>query len=178
MRKKLNTAHLAVIIVLMFVAFFIANNNQFIKIMNQNTDKTLPDINFNSSTEYIYGYLDDIGPAGRQAYRDFLLVIDMIFPVVYSTLSFFVLLFIQQRINDSGRITKTLVYFPFLCGCFDIIENIHILVLLRKYPDILDLTARSLSLVTSVKAVSVIIFFSIFICFIIMAVVERNKDSV
>ena len=171
MRRRLSLVHLAVILVLLFAAFFIANNNSFIEIIKQKANFTLPDMAFLYSNEYFYDYLNQLEASGREAYLQFYYFIDFIFPVVYSVLGYLVFTFFLQRIKP-GFLHK-LAFIAFLSGLLDIIENVLNIILIKNFPDTLNFISKLSSLLTTLKIISGVIF--IILLFYTVAIFVLSK---
>lgn len=103
------------------------------------------------TVDAIYKRLSDYGEEGRKEYAFRNVTVDILLPL--SLLPFlFLLMFNATRslqINRSLRVL--LLSLPVVYVVFDIAENADVLVLLHNYPRRMDVLARVLPYVTSVK---------------------------
>lgn len=101
--------------------------------------------------EQVYALLTSFGDEGRQAYRQFAMTSDLLYPVVYGLFFCLLISWLFRRGLVPGSPWHRLNVLPMGAWVFDWLENIHIVALLSQYPDTLPTVARMASLCTSVK---------------------------
>lgn len=104
-----------------------------------------------------------IGIEGMLRYKYFL-IIDTTYILFYTSLLFFLLGFLLNKAGRLGIKVHYLIWFPLLVGCLDLIENVNILILLNRFPDISEIYANFSSIITSAKWYSVSVLAGIIIC--------------
>jgi hypothetical protein len=163
--KQLKYIHLIGTLAIVIVAFYFANNNSYVKIIQKQTPLVVLDMHLNNNVQYVYRFLHALGEIGREAYHNFIIRIDFIFPVIYSSSFFLILLFLKQRIKRK-KVWNGFVFFPFVCGLSDWIENSFILQVLKEYPHVQNGTSMALNIAVWSKAISGLLIFIIFLYFI------------
>lgn len=93
---------------------------------------------------------------GLTVYIFILRKIDMIFPVIYALLFFFILIAQTKRLNNK---TLYLAFVPFIAMIFDYLENFSILKLITQYPNLSLKQVQLASTFTQLKWVCILITF-------------------
>lgn len=118
---------------------FILFPNFFLK--GQNVK--LLDLQFAYTPQKAYQLIENYGEAVRKSYIIGELTIDLIYPIVYSTILSFIIFFIYKH--------QKIAIFPFLILITDYLENFGIVTLLYKYPQKLISVACITSFFSTLK---------------------------
>ncbi len=86
------------------------------------------------SAQKAYAALDALQPAGRAEYLGFLLLVDSVFPLVYSAALAILLTVVFRSAFRAGQRVHKLALVPLAIGAFDYLENLAIITLLLRYP--------------------------------------------
>ena len=106
------------------------------------------DLRFSYNEEIVKQSFVLIGEDGRQLYFFSALIIDTIYPLLYVSL-FIVAYFKLFRKN------AFLFIFPLMAGLFDILENIHVSLLLSNFPTLSSQNIFYSSTSTSIKWIAI-----------------------
>ena len=117
------------------------------------------DLYFSYSPDQVYTYLATLGAQGRENYTRMLLTSDMAFPVIYSLALSTALLLVLRKLLPLG--SAWLCLFPFLIVIADWLENLSLVMIMRKFPEQSDKIVAFASAFTSMKWVLVILTGSI-----------------
>ncbi len=109
------------------------------------------DAHLSYTPQQAYQALEAYGPSGRAQYSRAILLLDIIFPVIYTLLlSLLIARGLVHAFPASPRI-QLLALLPFAAVLFDWLENASILVLLASFPRRLDGLAAAAGVFTSLK---------------------------
>jgi hypothetical protein len=92
------------------------------------------DMQFNYSPGWVYSVLTNYGEEGRQVYGYLLVLLDFIFPLIYSLLLASGLSAILRRLLPEGSGWQKLSLLGLVPGMMDWLENLSILSLILNYP--------------------------------------------
>lgn len=120
-----------IVIITFFATLFIMRvfEPHFQALSNQT--KTL-DMRFNYNSIEAYNLLDTLGTQGRHTYINILLI-DFIFIASFALLQNFILKYIMGE-KLLGTKLRRLLLISYLRGASDIIEDIFILIIIKRYP--------------------------------------------
>lgn len=105
------------------------------------------------SPDYLFKLLETLGQKGRNAYTN-LLLLDLIFPLVYTAFFSLTNLTLHQRETFITKLGKIAFILPLLGGLFDYAENFSLLILRKNFPNQFNLLAILSSLSTPLKTIA------------------------
>lgn len=88
----------------------------------------------------VFHLFSQLGANGRDAYRFFIIFIDMLYPLVYGFWFYLSLTFLLKKIFLNNSKFLSLRFIPFGIVLFDYIENSNILYLLNTFPQISEVS--------------------------------------
>ncbi len=112
--------------------------------------------------------LDGYGEAGRRAYAWASLTLDTLLPAAYASF----LAGLIYRFRPTERMWR-LAWLPPAAGVIDLGENIQIVLMLMRYPDISAVQVASASLFTMLKGYAILICLMLAISLAVVAVGRR-----
>jgi hypothetical protein len=137
------------IALVVFMAAALPGSMKRMKAVSSNTAGL--DTHFFYTPEKAYSMVASYGDAGRILYRNGLLTIDIIIPILYTLfLSLFISWLFQRGFKPTSTMQKMNVL-PFGVGFFDVLENIGIVTMLSVYPARSPIVAWLSSICTMTK---------------------------
>ncbi len=118
-------------------------------------DQTLIDTNFAYSADDLYRLLGNYGESGRSAYRDYLIQIDFWYGTLSGLAFASVLLAVSRSLRRLGGLFLALTLLPVLMTLFDYAEDVALLLVVGRFPDVVIPLASLASLLTSAKLILV-----------------------
>lgn len=109
------------------------------------------DIQIGLTVDSVITFLDSIGPEGRNYYFWNELTLDMLFPLVYSIAYTLLLVELIKVCHLQVNAIKYVALLPLGIGISDIIENIHILIVIHQYPSLSETHIQTLSIANMLK---------------------------
>ncbi len=94
-----------------------------------------PDTTFGYTPQELYGIFDAMTSNGRPLYAFMEGTVDMVFPIVYGALFFFLLIYTLTRKARLKSILSYLICLPLLAIGFDYVENINLIQLANSFPE-------------------------------------------
>jgi len=121
-----------ILIDVLFVAVLLKNAEEK---MNAMAGKIIGpiDLTFGFNPRRTLRMIEDYGDAARDYYMSVELTIDLAYPLVYAFLFAVAITLIYRRLL--GGPVRYLNVLPFIAMCFDYLENIAIVFLLKNYPE-------------------------------------------
>lgn len=117
---------------------------------------------------YVRSLFSALGEAGRNFYLTVQLPLDLVYPGLFGISYALLLAYLLKKLGKLQSRYFYLVYLPLLGGFFDYLENIGILTLLTRYPDLTNGLVQVTSFFTVSKSViSSLFFVSLFILLLI-----------
>ena len=104
--------------------------------------------------------LDAIGPDGQNIYILSSLILDTLYPILYTSL------FIGAYVK-LYKSSQLILFLPLTAFSFDILENLQITRLILNFPNIDETNVYFSSMTTSLKWIAIVITISVLICGII-----------
>ena len=130
------------------------------KVMNfSNGMKLLDMMPAGYDTEYVNSLFSTLGEEGRDAYLYNQIPVDMIYPLLFGITYCLVLAYFLKKLNKLNTSFFYLSLLPLVAGISDYMENIGILTMLIRYPDISILLVSLTNIFTILKSVSTTIYF-------------------
>ena len=108
------------------------------------------DLTVNYSPGYVYQLMDDLGEAGREAYRRFVLF-DMVYIPIYVAFLGVGLNLFMRELGLTGSRLYAWRLLPVYAGIADFGEEISLLAVLANYPDRLEGVVEFMNLFTLAK---------------------------
>ena len=108
--------------------------------------------------------LNTIGPDGRSVYVLSSLILDTLYPILYTSL---ILGAYVKLFKSSGVI----LFIPLIAFSFDILENLQITRLILNFPNVNEIHVTLASMTTSLKWIAIIITISV----LIYGIIKKRK---
>lgn len=96
--------------------------------------------------------LDSLGPEGRDAYLFPQLALDFVYPGLFAVCYSLMLTWVFAKRFPSGSRIFYLAILPVFAGLFDYVENLLIIRMIMKFPDISEGSAAAASIATVLKS--------------------------
>jgi hypothetical protein len=105
---------LIVLLVLFIISFYIIMGDYIgsAKLIEITGGVGVIDLEFAYSQEFVYSTLEAQGELGRAFYKDILIHLDFIFPLVYSLLFTSTIVFVYNKLTDKKKLLTKLMVFP------------------------------------------------------------------
>ncbi len=129
------------------------------------------DERFSYTQSDVLSTLETLGKEGREKYSFISGVIDMVYPIIYGSLLYLLLL---KLINDNSKI-KWISMTPIIGALFDYLENFSVLYLISVYPNISASQALFSSFCTSMKWTLIAITLLFIISLIIFNLMKSRR---
>ncbi|NBA84676.1 hypothetical protein GVN16_02835 [Emticicia sp. CRIBPO] len=104
--------------------------------------KGLMDLSVGFTPDRGYEIIDSYGAEGRKSYLLGEIIIDVIYPIIYSIAFTLLVSFIFKKAFSPGQWIYKLNFLPLFCALFDFIENAGIVRMLTVFPARADLAAQ------------------------------------
>lgn len=129
--------------------------------------------------EYVKNLFDALGQQGREAYLNYQIPLDMIYPALFAISYCLVLGFFLNKLDKLKTPFLFLCLLPFAAGAMDYAENIGIISMLRDYPSISSNTVTITSCFSLLKCICTTIYFLILISSLVLLGIKtlRNKKE-
>jgi uncharacterized membrane protein len=147
------------------------------KLMEITSGVGVIDMEFAYTQEFVYNTLQAQGEAGRLFYKNLLIRLDFIFPLVNALFFTSIVMFVYKKITNNKKLLTRLAIFPFMIMLFDYLENIFELILLNNYPTQLATIVKLGSLATSCKILAIGSSTIIIIVGIVIIVINKIKTK-
>jgi uncharacterized membrane protein len=128
---------------------------------------TILDVTLGYTVDDVQTFFAVMGTEGGEIYRFLSGRIDMIYPVVYALLLFFIIISLTKRFKNSKWMLLSLI--PIVAAIFDFVENISIAELQLQFPNLSSSKVAFASTMTSLKWGSV--FLAVF-CVITLSLIQ------
>jgi len=128
-------------------------------------------------TEYVNSLFSKLGEAGRNAYMYNQIPVDMIYPLLFGITYCLVLAYFLKKLNKLNNPFFYLCLLPIVTGISDYMENIGILTMLIRYPDVSVLLVSITNFFTIIKSVSTTIYFIALLVIIIIFGIKAIRSK-
>ncbi|NRD23604.1 hypothetical protein HNV10_10155 [Winogradskyella litoriviva] len=127
---------------------------------------------------YVNELFTSLGENGRLTYLTNQIPVDMIYPLLFG-LSYGLLLgYFLKKLNKLNSQYMYLCLIPIIAGIADYLENIGIIIMLKSYPDLIEISVKTTSLFSLIKSISTTAFFVILIIVLtILGLKTINKTN-
>jgi hypothetical protein len=125
-------------------------------LMDATGGRKILDMQASGSADETYARLEAFGELGRELYLRAILTVDLFFPL--SVFAFLMLLahFVAERARLRGAMRAVLKLLPVAYVLLDFFENISVLLMLKHYPERLELLAGTVGYLTRGKRAAMI----------------------
>ncbi|APQ19044.1 hypothetical protein [Maribacter hydrothermalis] len=127
--------------------------------------------------EYVNNLFSTLGDNGRQTYLTTQIPVDMIYPFLFGISYAAVLAYFLKKLHKLNTTYLYLCLLPIIAGIADYIENIGIISMLNKYPNVTETTANITSTFSVIKSVSTSIYFLALLVVLFVLSIEWFKKS-
>jgi len=142
-----------------------------------NGNKILDMLPFGYSYAYVMQLFNELGIEGRNVYLNYQIPVDMIYPLLFGISYSLILAYFLQKINKLKTPYLILCLFPLIAASFDYFENLGIVLIILKFPNITKTTVILNSIFTIIKSTATSIYFiSLILVLIIFALKKVNKN--
>lgn len=117
--------------------------------------------------EYAYDFFDRQTDVGRAFYKQVIISLDFVFPLIYSVFFMSVILLLTKKMSINNKFLKKLYIIPILTGLLDYVENGLILSMINMYPKRLYNIAFISGIATGLKQ----FFFSLSLVIILLGLI-------
>lgn len=128
-----------------------------------NTFNMMP---FGYSSEYVMKLLITLGSEGRHAYLFHQIPLDLVFPFIFAFGNCLLVGYLLNRMNSLKGNLIYLCLLPVFASWFDYLENIGVMTLLLKYPNVSELVIQFSNFFSVTKSLLMNIFF--FVLFVML----------
>ena len=139
------------------------------------------DLAFGYHTQEAKQVLEAFGEEGRKTYFFVDSVIDIAYPIIYTLFNILLFGFFLRQFFPKGTKYQWINLVPLITMLFDFGENIHILRLIRQYPDLHSSTVLMASVLGMIKwilGISIMLFsVLLFIAWMIKKYIQRKTIS-
>jgi len=117
--------------------------------------------------------LNAMGEEGRKHYVKFHKHEDLAFPIVYGLFLAFTLFLLNRKRIQKRRLMYLIPAVPLLAMMADLVENHHIVLLIRQFPDLDNITVKIAAMANSIKWGSVSLSLIMIALFAVVNIVGR-----
>ena len=125
------------------------------------------DLQFSYNEDIVLKFLNEMGPDGRSIYVFSSLLLDTLYPILYTSL-------ILGAYVKLFKNSQVILILPLIAFSFDILENIQITMLNLNFPDINDTQVYLSSMATSAKWIAILVAFLV----LIYGIVKKKKKQI
>jgi hypothetical protein len=108
---------------------------------------------------YVASLFEVLGKDGRGAYLYNQLPVDMVYPFLFAVSSCLVIGYFLNKINKFKGFFVYLCFIPIFTAIFDYGENVGIILMLKTYPNSIDLLVKVSSAFSVLKSFSTVSYF-------------------
>lgn len=135
----------------------------------------LLDTFFALSADELYRILGAYGPEGRRIYGQYLLWVDLLYGTL-SGVTFAAILLAQSKgLDRLGGVLRAAALTPILMTVLDYVEDALLLLLLEHYPEVVIGLASMVSLVTSLKLITVYLSLLLIVGGFVWMILRRGR---
>lgn len=109
--------------------------------------------------DYVNELFTTLGEIGRDAYLYNQIPFDMVYPLLFALSYSLLLAFFLKKLNKLISPLFYFCYLPFIGGTADYLENIGIISLLKKFPEITPSGVKITNLFSQVKSAATSVYF-------------------
>lgn len=127
--------------------------------------------------QYVNTLLNTLGTEGRELYLYRQIPADMIYPALFGISYCILLLYFLKKLN---KLNSSLIYLsvlPLFGGFFDYLENIGIIIMLRRFPDLSENLVSMTNIFTIVKSFATTVYFMVLLITLVVWVFQFFKKK-
>jgi hypothetical protein len=117
---------------------------------------------------YVSQLFDALGETGRDTYLTNQLPVDMIYPLLFGLTYCLLSVYLLKKVNKLNTPYTYICIIPIIAGIADYLENFGIIVMLKSYPDLTAVTAKTTNYFSLLKSISTSVFFMSLIFILIL----------
>ncbi len=148
--SKFATGRSVLILALLYIPVQLSMIFIIFPIVSGYTPEKPLDMRFNYSVNEIYQLFSSLTEHGRNL-GTVVYLYDNLFAIIYSLFFTFLIIFLLKKASMENSFIFKFRYIPLLAGCFDILENISIIIMLHYYPRELTFIAGCANIFTISK---------------------------
>lgn len=118
--------------------------------------------------EYVKTLFDTLGEKGRNAYLFRQIPVDMIYPFLFGISNCLILAYFLKKLNKLSGLLFYLCFIPIVAGIADYVENVGIITMLMKYPNLSNGSVMITNIFSVIKSMSTTIYFVVLIIILII----------
>jgi hypothetical protein len=130
-----------------------------------NTFNIMP---FGYSSEYVMKLLFTLGVEGRHAYLFHQIPLDLIFPFIFAYGNCLLIGYLLNKINSLNGKLIYLSLLPVFASWFDYLENIGVMTMLLKYPNVSEFVIQITDFFSVTKSLLMNIFFVVLFAILVL----------
>lgn len=148
------------------------------RVMNYTGGMKIPDMmptGYNA--EYISTLLHTMGEQGRHYYLRTQIPLDFVYPLLFAVSLCLLLAFVIHKL---GRMSGPLFYIsfiPLLAGLSDYFENVGVITMIKKYPEIPESLVKITNVFSIIKSSSTTIAFTLLIILLFIWLIRKIQKS-
>ncbi len=117
---------------------------------------------------YVSELFNSLGEIGRETYLTNQIPVDMIYPLLFGLTYCLLLAYFLKKLNKLNTPFTYLCIIPIIAGIADYLENFGIIVMLKSYPDLTEIAAKTTNSFSVLKSISTSVFFIVLIIVLIL----------
>jgi len=120
--------------------------------------------------------LSALGATGRDVYLKVQLPLDFIYPALFALTYSLLIVWALQRYPYLSRKVRWLALLPILAGLFDYAENVGIIMMLTRFPELPEGLVRAASFFTVVKSACTTVYFIGLLLVLVFVLAKQIKS--
>ena len=122
--------------------------------------KTLDMIPLGYDSEYIKILFDTLGERGRSVYLYYQIPLDMIYPFLFGVSYCLLIAYFLKKLHKLNTPYIYLCFLPVIAGIADYAENLGIITMLTKYPELTQFSMTATNTFSIVKSMTTTVYFA------------------
>lgn len=127
--------------------------------------------------QYVITLLNTLGAEGREVYLYQQIPADMIYPGLFGISYCILLLYFLKKLNKLNTSLIYLSLLPLIGGLFDYFENIGIIIMLRRFPDLSENLVSVTNVFTIIKSIATTVYFIVLLITLIVLALSFLKKK-
>ena len=125
---------------------------------------------------YAYQLFTSLGETGREVYLYYQIPIDMIYPLLFGLSYSLILAYFLKKLNKLNTKTIYFCLLPIIVGIADYGENIGIITMLIKYPNLSEQMTSTTNAFTIIKSLVTSLYFAILIIVLVSLGIKKIRS--
>jgi len=126
---------------------------------------------------YVKNLFDSLGEKGRETYLTNQIPVDMVYPLLFGVSYCLLMAYLLKKLHKMDTSYFYFCFLPLIAGAADYLENIGIIILLKRYPNITETTVYATNTFSVIKSISTSIFFITLIVVLIQLSMQSFKNK-